>query len=426
MAESIRNSLPPIYGHLFNAFFDRPKVVERRATCERCAMCDHGEPSPVPMEFFDPTTKCCTYWPMLPNYLVGAILADESPGLAEGKRRVRRAIERRIGVGPSFLDRPRKWSLIMTTYDEAFGRARSLKCPYYDDDNPVGSCSIWRHREGICHTYYCRYSGGMRGYEYWTALRSYLGVVQQILAKSASKAVDPSVVEPELRRDRLSAEDIDDLPPKDSDYRAWWGSWVGREAEFYVKCHEWVKAASPADFARNVDRSKEGQQALADLVAKYDALEAKLLPKSLVKNPRMREDHAGDKVVVTSYHRFDPIAIDKDLFEVVGLFEADQTLEQNLERLKRDDGIELAPELVEFLFAAGVLVDPASPRARAKGEDAGERAGRRAALRAVFEARDLVEDEVAKAAIDAAGSAKLDLWIKKAVVASSVAEVLKE
>src|SRR5262249_5036732 len=152
---------------LLPEFFDRPKVVETRATCDRCAMCDHGDPSPVPMEFFEPTTKCCTFWPMLPNYLVGAILADDTPEMAEGKRRVKQAIANRIGVPAWYLNRPRKWSFIMVAYGEAFGRAKSLKCPYYDDNNPAGACSIWRHREVICHTYYCKYAGGMRGYEYW-------------------------------------------------------------------------------------------------------------------------------------------------------------------------------------------------------------------------------------------------------------------
>lgn len=429
MAESIRRSLPPIYSHLFNAFFDRPKVEEHRAECASCSMCDKGVPSPVPMEFFDPTTKCCTFWPILPNFLVGAILADESPELAEGKRRVQKLMEGRIGVRPMWLDRPRKLSVLMANYGDAFGRAKSLRCPYFNLETPEAACTIWKHRETVCHTYYCRYSGGMRGFDYWTALRTYLSFVQHMLARSAMKAVDPTVVEPQLKELMPTPEDMDDLPPKD--YESWWGSWVGREQEFYVRCHEWVQKISPADFAKNVDQTKDGQRILADLIAKYDALEAKILPKTLVKNGRMREQHVGDKVVVTSYHRYDSFAIDKDLFEVVGQIKADQTLEQNLERMKRDDGVELAPELVEFLYAAGVLVEPGKKWGDNKdiapeNEKAnGELAGRRAALRAILEARGLVPDRAANAKIDAADKGALDLWIKKAAVALSVDKVLK-
>ncbi|MDF2694295.1 MAG: hypothetical protein K0S65_2678, partial [Labilithrix sp.] len=382
MAQSIRGSLPPSYAHLFNEFFDRPKVVETRATCDRCSMCDHGDPSPVAMEFFNSSTKCCTYWPDLPNYLVGAILADTSPGTAEGQRRIQSAIAKRIGVRPRFLARPRKWTLLMLGYSDAFGRAGSLKCPYYDDNNPAGSCSIWRHREVICMTYYCKYSGGMRGFEYWNALKNYLGHVQRSLARSAATVVDPKVIEPSFKKNQLTLEDMEDLPPKESDYRAWWGSWVGREEEFYRKCHEWVQNLDAKTFSQHLDESADGKKLLDNLIAKYELLESKILPTSLVRNARMKEDHKGDKVVITSYHRYDSFALDKDLYEVVGMLKADQTLEQNLLRLKEEEGIELTPDLIEYLFAAGVLVEPTTAKVAEATANAavgpGDLAGRRA------------------------------------------------
>jgi len=427
MVDSLRSTLPPVYRHLLNEFFDKPKVVETRATCDRCSMCDHGDPSPVAMEYFDPTTKCCTFTPLLPNYLVGAILADESPEMAVGRGRIKNTIGKRISVTPHYVGRPRKVSLLMTAYADVFGRAKSLKCPYYDDDNPAGTCSIWRHREVICMTYYCKYSGGMRGYEYWGALKDYLMIVQQILAQTAARIVDPTVVEPQFKRNLLTLEDMEDLPPKDSDYAAWWGRWVGREEEFYLKCHEWVQNVSPAAFAKHVDASKEGKAALERLVAKYELTQNKILPTNLVRNPRMKESHVGDKVVVTSYHRYDSFALDKELFEVCGTFRADQTLDENLERLKREDGIELAPELIEYLVAAGVLVEPPKPGAApTPADNAGERSGRRAALNAILEVRGIGPDADARTKIDAADAAKLDLWIKKAAIARSLAEVLED
>lgn len=430
MVDSIRSSLPPAYKHLFNEFFDKPKVVESRATCDRCSMCDHGDASPVAMEFFNSETKCCTFWPILPNYLVGAILADESPEMAEGKRRIKKAIATRIGVTPWALHRPRKLSLLMLGYSESFGRSKTLKCPFYDDDNPVGTCSIWRHREVICMTYYCKYSGGMRGYEYWTALKSYLGHVQRVLSQNAARSIDPAVIEPQFKKNTLTLEDMEDRAPKESDYKAWWGQWVGREEEFYLKCHEWVQGVAPRDFAKNVDGSKDGAAALAQLVSKYELLQSKTLPTSLVRNARMKEAHVGDKVVITSYHRFDSFALDKDLFDVVGMFKADQTLEENLERLKREEGIELTPDLIEYLFAAGVLVEPTkatvAEAAAAKADNAGELNGRRAALKAILEVRSLVADDAAKAKIDAADAAKLDDWIKRAAVAKTIGEVLDD
>jgi hypothetical protein len=427
MADSIRGTLPPIYQPLFGEFFDRPKVVETRATCEKCAMCDHGQASPVEMDFFNPDTKCCTFMPILPNYLVGSILADDTPEMAEGKKRIRAVISKLIGVTPHHLSRPRKMTLVMSGYGEAFGRAKSLLCPYYDGSNPAGACTIWRHREVICLTYHCKYAGGKRGYDYWGALKTYLGFVQRSLARSATQAVDPKVVEPVFKKNLLTVEDIDDLPPKEADYKKWWGSWVGREEEFYLKCWEWVTKISPAAFAKNIDEVPDGKTALADLVAKYDLLENKVLPSTLVRNGRMKESHVGEKVVVTSYHPYDSFALDKELYEVVGMFKADQTLSQNLDRLKRDEGVELAPELIEYLFMAGVLIEPTKQKvADVKAENAGELNGRRAALGAVLMARGLTPNDASLRIIKDGDIAKLDLWIKKAVVAKTVEEILSE
>jgi hypothetical protein len=431
MAQSIRESLPPSYRHIFGEFFDRPKVVEARATCEKCSMCDHGQAAPVSMEFFNPDTKCCTFTPNLPNYLVGAILADESPEQAEGRRRIRATIASRIGVAPQYLSRPRKTSLILSRYGEGFGRAKSLLCPYYDASNPEGACTIWRHRETVCMTYYCKYSAGLRGFEYWVALRKYLGFVQRALSISAAKAIDRTVIEPVFKDNALTLEDIEDLPPKDSDYKAWWGNWVGREEEFYLKCHEWVRGLDPQAFARNVDESKSGQEALKTLIAKYEVLESKVLPTHLIRNPRMKETHVGDKVVVTSYHRFDSFSLDKDLFEVLEAFKADQSLAENLERLKREEGIELEPELIDFLFAAGVLAEPRTSLSTdgndSRGKaDASDLNGRRAALGAVLEARGIDVDDAARDKFNAGDAAKLELWIKKAAVASSIDDILSD
>ncbi len=426
MVDSIRGTLPPVYGHLLSEFFDKPKVVETRATCDRCSMCDHGDPSPVAMEYFNADTKCCTFTPVIPNYLVGAILADDSPEMAEGKRRIKAAIAKRIAVTPTHLSRPRKVTLLMTGYGDVFGRTKSLLCPYYDGDNPAGSCTIWRHREVVCMTYYCKYSGGMRGYEFWTALHRYLSFVQRVLAQSAMRMVDPSVVEPRFKRNMLTLEDMEDLPPKESDYKAWWGQWVGREEEFYLKCHEWLKRVSPAEFAKHIDESKEGKELYERLIAKYEVNQSKLLPRSLVRNARMQENHVGDKVVVTTYHRYDSFALDKELFEVCGMFRADQTVEENLARLEQEEGIQLTPDLIEYLVGAGVLVEPKKQTTQTPADNAGELNGRRSALNAILEARGLSAGDEDRAKIATADAPRLDLWIKKAAIARSLAEVLED
>ena len=47
--------------------------------------------------FFHRDTKCCTYLPDLPNFLVGRILEDPDPALAPGRASVERRIDARVG-----------------------------------------------------------------------------------------------------------------------------------------------------------------------------------------------------------------------------------------------------------------------------------------------------------------------------------------
>ena len=82
--------------------------------------------SPVEMDYFKPDAKCCTYHPGIPNYLVGAILADQGEELAEGRRRLRARIEARIGVTPGYIQAPRKYNQI---YSAARGTGDAVRAP---------------------------------------------------------------------------------------------------------------------------------------------------------------------------------------------------------------------------------------------------------------------------------------------------------
>lgn len=361
MAESLRAKLPSIYAHLFSDVFDQPSVVETRATCDDCAMCDKGEPTPVPMDYFRPDTKCCTYHPFLPNFLVGAILADTGPELEEGRRRLREKIASRISVTPRWIAPPRKYGVLMEAARAAgfFGRTKAALCPYFDSADG-GRCTVWAYRDNICSTYFCKYTSGKLGWEFWSALKEYLSHVEKVLSRYAAVAVDPEANVSQIQQPgKLTIEDLEDRGPKDAEYAAAWGKWVGREEEFYIACHERVKAMTREEFATQVDGLDSGQKVLKALRQAYATVTSPVLPSSLVRNPKMRQRHVGDNVVVTSYSTIDALALDKDLFEVLGTLRSEESLEANLARLAAD-GIELAPELLHYLFAHGILVAPAA------------------------------------------------------------------
>jgi hypothetical protein len=415
MKGTLRDVLPPVYRAFVSDVFDRAQVSERRATCSECAMCDKGEPSPVPMEYFRPDTKCCTFFPRLPNYLVGAILSD--PETNEGAKRIRARIATRIGVTPRFLTRPRKTELVMSQYGGAFGRAKSLLCPYFDEDNLEKSCTVWKHREAVCMTYHCKYEAGQRGFDFWTALRRYLAFVEERLAHHAAHAVDASLHEP--HRAALTVEDVEDLPPKD--YARLWGTWASREEDFFLRCHEWTRTIDRAQLASNIDATPEGKHLLEAVAKAHHAIEKRTLPLHAMKNPRMTELHVGEKVVVTTYHLFDSFALDKDLFAVVERFRPDRTLAANLADLEAD-GIVLVPELVDFLVTTGVLVPPAGD-GPVRIDPTDDRAGRRAALIAILDARSIPIDDETLERIRTAGVRSLDAWIRRAALAGAMSEV---
>src|SRR3954447_23226054 len=184
MSETLRQKLPAIYGRLLPDFFDRPAIEETRATCDDCAMCDKGAGTAKPelvASFFRPDVKCCSYHPTLPNYLVGALLTDPAPELEEGRRRLREKIARRIGVTPFWLAAPRKYLVLLEAARQtSFGRAESLLCPYFERSS--GRCTIWRHRESVCATFFCKHDGGAIAHSFWSALKKYLAHVERSLS----------------------------------------------------------------------------------------------------------------------------------------------------------------------------------------------------------------------------------------------------
>jgi hypothetical protein len=122
-----------------------PWKTERYATCSACAMAKEPDArGEVPPGAFNADTKCCTFTPTLPNFLVGAALADSTLS-PFGRRSLLDRIAARRGVSPfGLLGEP-------AVDPRGFGRDPALLCPHYDG----GVCGIWPHREAVCTTYYC-------------------------------------------------------------------------------------------------------------------------------------------------------------------------------------------------------------------------------------------------------------------------------
>jgi hypothetical protein len=177
------STLPPLYAGWIGELLDGPLPPEPEATCERCAMLPADGRRATEGLYFHPEVKCCTYVPALPNFLVGRILADDDPALAAGRASVERRIDARAGVSPVGLEPPPVHALLYrASGEQAFGRSRALRCPHYLE-SAGGACGIWRHRNGVCSTWFCKHGRGATGQRFWHGLDQLLALIERELAR---------------------------------------------------------------------------------------------------------------------------------------------------------------------------------------------------------------------------------------------------
>jgi Fe-S-cluster containining protein len=344
-AARLRDVFPAVYERLLPAFFDGPAISEPRATCDNCAMCDQGtNPSAVAAEFFRPDVKCCSFWPTLPNYLVGAALDDPRPEAAEGANRLRAVIAKRIGVTAAWVAAPRKYLVLLDAARvSSFGRSSSLLCPYYAKD--TGLCTVWQHREAVCATFFCKYAAGGSGHKLWTALKQWFSHVERSLATHAARELVPGYVEPlGPGRGKLTIEDLEERPVSPDAYAQAFGPWAGREQELYVASYELVRALSPDGFARIV--GPKADELLRTATARYEAVTAPKLARKLRLNPDMPTTRGPGGVGVTPYSRYDSFFLLDAVYDALAEFGPDETVDVTLERLARERDIELPRELL--------------------------------------------------------------------------------
>lgn len=244
MREKILKEFPQLYNKFLDPFFEQEIPTESYATCNDCAM-KCGTPK---VQAFSPKLKCCTYFPKIPNYLIGAILDDQSRELEIGHKRVSDLVKEKIGVTPFGLFPPKKYSLLYTQGEGTFGNSTSLLCPYYIKE--LGSCSIWKYREAVCSTYFCKHVLGTKGKYFWDRLRDYMIFVQGILSLFAIRQLglnawySDNMFNRHISLQRLNANEMDNLPLDKEEYNSYWGDWAGREVDFFIESHKIIKGLS--------------------------------------------------------------------------------------------------------------------------------------------------------------------------------------
>ncbi|GAB4278224.1 MAG: hypothetical protein Kow0068_01730 [Marinilabiliales bacterium] len=237
--------LPILYDGLLPDFFYLDIEKEKIADCKNCIMLKPEKTEPE-LQYFSEQTKCCTYFPVIPNYLAGYILKEMNN--TEGFKLLKKIIDNNSGVTPKNISPPKPYKLLYNKgKKDFFGKAESMKCPFYD--NISGFCSIWDARTAVCSTFFCRYNYGYFGERFWLFVQEYLIKTEDILSDYAlykSGIISETIIND--NNDELLAEDIDNKPTIKEINQ--WKNIKMSKYDFYIQTYQIIKSLTKEDFKR--------------------------------------------------------------------------------------------------------------------------------------------------------------------------------
>lgn len=365
-AESLHETLPPLYAKWVDDLLGGQIPRESRAACGSCAMRAPSGPGreEQPKDrgtFFDPVIKCCTYLPTLYNFLVGRILRDNDPAARAGRATVEARVKRSIGVSPLGLMPTPTFSLLYSNSKNSFGKARSLKCPHFIEDG--GRCGVWANRESTCSTWFCKHVRGNTGYTFWReGLHQLLQAVEIDLArwcllelKVSAPMLSAAMASKAWKGDAESATGaaLDNTADPDAHAKAW-AEWRGRENEFYIRCAGLVGGLAWKDVLAIC-----GPEARAHARATQDAygkLTGDAVPEALKAGTFQVVNLGRDNVRLNTYSEYDPIDVPRVVLDLLAQFDGRPTATV-LKAIAAEEGIDIAPDLLRKMADFDLLVD---------------------------------------------------------------------
>lgn len=354
--------LPPLYAAWIDQLLAGPIPPETDATCDDCAMLpEEGGEAANSSVFFNPQTKCCSYIPAIPNFLIGRILEDQDHHQALGRATVENRIDAGVGVTPLGLEQPQNFQVLYRlSGDTLFGQSRNLRCPHYLEE-AGGRCGVWKHRASICATWHCKYVRGLVGNQFWTTLHQLLSRVERSLSHWCvlELEIGPESLS-ELFPARKTMKADGSISPRALDgladpaaSRLVWGKWVGREEEFYRECAHLV---NPLDWQEVIDLNRGEIQLWSRLLREaYQNLNSEELPERLKVGALQVLGMDQDSCSVNTYSPYDPINVPRELIEVLGYFDGRPTVEA-LEAISEGANLRVDTSLVRKLTDFGLLI----------------------------------------------------------------------
>ena len=321
----------PLYQKWMDKVLQRDIYTEPRATCNDCAMCTvHERPAKADYQF-NPNTKCCSFHPTLPNYLVGAIISDSYEEDPEAKAVfIRGALTADIspkGIAPSYRTR-------LTYILKPFGKYEQTLCPFFISGR-IDACSIYKYRNSRCSTWFCKHERGSVGWRFWWELDALLTVAEHELAQYCITKLLTIPQFPKDLREKL------------------WGNWTFREPEFFQECWKIVEALSWEEVLPI--GGEKLKAALNKLIEASDELNSNSIPKSLRVGKFTHEDVGEGFVRIWSYGEFNPIDLQKEVVDVLPLFDG-RPVEEVLEQIEKQNPFLIDEKLLLQLTDYKILI----------------------------------------------------------------------
>jgi hypothetical protein len=325
-------ALPPLYRAWIDKVLGMPIVSEPRATCEHCAMCAYHERPAKADTYFNPNTKCCSYYPTLPNFLVGAVICDNDPNYAEAKEHfIRGAFTTEItpyGIEPPY------WIRFFYKL-KAFGKFEQVLCPFYMQ-NRVHACSIYKYRNARCSTWFCKHERGSPGWKFWKKLDQLLTHAETELAKKCIAKLEVII------------------PAEPGDVREkFWGNWMFREPEFFQECWKIVRPLTWEEVLQIV--GDELKRVATELQESFTQLNSPSFPKSLRAGEYSEEDVGEGFVRLWGYSKYNPIDVRKEVADSLFYFDG-RPVDEVLNEIQKENSIHIDDELLLQLTDYEILV----------------------------------------------------------------------
>jgi hypothetical protein len=248
----------------------------------------------------------------------------------------------------------------------AFGNNRTLRCPHYLESDG-GRCGIWRYRNGICATWFCKHERGLVGRRFWQALERFLTTVEYQLARWCIGELDLDqeavgyLVASDNRDGTIAFDGLKlDGAVDEAAYRAMWGRWCGREREFFRGAGDLVRGLTLPEV---VAAAGAEAQLLAGLVVhRYHALTSDQLPDRLTLGRVSAAPAAGGRMHVLAHGSPEVLDLPGELFAALPAFDGRAT-EAVLRAITAGHRVNLQPSLIRKLVDFEILVPAADPEA---------------------------------------------------------------